>query len=273
MHIQAMMDALGNEHGTRLTHTTYRWLKVTLSGIFAEAVRRGLLETNPVTQKILIPKGRKRGRKTYAYSLAEIQQHLQAFAGDTPISITDESGVTYTASVSRAMTRALIGIAAYAGLRQGEIRGLWADDDLGDHLLIRRTIWRTFQKDETKTGEDDAAPGMVPIIQALRELLDPVRPQFGFIFVGFRGAVIDLENLAYRVMRPVFKAQGLAWYGWHAYRRGLAFNLHELGVDDLTIQAILRHSDVSTTRRHYIKSIPQHVTDAMQQLASRVRIM
>jgi integrase len=268
-----MMDALGDEHGTRLTHTTYRWLKVTLSGIFAEAVRRGLLDANPVTQKILVPKGRKRGRKTYAYSLAEIQQHLQAFAGDAPITITDESGMTYSASVSRAMIRALIGIAAYAGLRQGEIRGLWADDDIGDHLLIRRTVWRTVQRDETKTGEDDAEPGMVPIIPPLHELLDSVRPQFGFIFTGSRGAVIDLENLASRVVRPVLKAQGLAWHGWHAYRRGLASNLHELGVDDLTVQAILRHSDVSTTRKHYIKSIPQHVTDAMHQLASRVRIM
>jgi integrase len=180
MHIQAIMEALGNEHGTRLTHTTYKRLKVTLSGIFAEAVRRGLLDTNPVTQKILIPKGRKRGRKTYAYSLAEIQQHLQAFAGDTPITIADEDGMTYTSSVSRAVIRALIGVAAYAGLRQGEIRGLWADDDLGDHLLIRRTIWRTFQKDETKTGEDDVEPGMVPTIPQLRELLDSVKPPVRF---------------------------------------------------------------------------------------------
>jgi len=32
------------------------------------------------------------------------------------------------------------------------------------------------------------------------------------------------------------------WHGWHAFRRGLATNLHALGVDDKTIQAILRHS-------------------------------
>jgi len=39
------------------------------------------------------------------------------------------------------------------------------------------------------------------------------------------------------------------------------------------IQAILRHSDVSTTRKHYIKTVPQVVTDAMQQLASRLEVM
>jgi integrase len=56
------------------------------------------------------------------------------------------------------------------------------------------------------------------------------------------------------------------WKGWHAYRRGLATNLHALGVDDKTIQAILRHEDVSTTQRSYIKAPPRIVTDAMKQL-------
>ena len=29
------------------------------------------------------------------------------------------------------------------------------------------------------------------------------------------------------------------WQGWHPFRRGLATNLHDLGVPDKTIQAIL----------------------------------
>jgi integrase len=58
--------------------------------------------------------------------------------------------------------------------------------------------------------------------------------------------------------------------GWHAYRRGLATNLHELGVPDKVIQAILRHEDVSTTQRSYIKTVPRVVTDAMNQLEARI---
>jgi hypothetical protein len=54
------------------------------------------------------------------------------------------------------------------------------------------------------------------------------------------------------------------------YRRGLATNLHELGVPDKVIQAILRHEDVSTTQRSYIKTVPQLVTDAMNQLEARI---
>jgi integrase len=60
------------------------------------------------------------------------------------------------------------------------------------------------------------------------------------------------------------------WSGWHAYRRGLATNLHELGVPDIVIQAILRHEDIRTTQRSYIKTVPQVVTAAMKRLESQV---
>jgi len=97
-----------------------------------------------------------------------------------------------------------------------------------------------------------------------------VKPEHGFIFTGSRGAALDLENLADRVMKPALTARGLAWHGWHAYRRGLASNLKQMGVDDLTIQAILRHQDVNTTRRFYIKTVPQQVTDAMQMFGDKI---
>ena len=57
-----------------------------------------------------------------------------------------------------------------------------------------------------------------------------------------------------------------AWHGWHAFRRGLATNLHDLGVDDKTIQAILRHSNVAVTQACYIKTLPQQSIAAMQKL-------
>jgi integrase len=41
--------------------------------------------------------------------------------------------------------------------------------------------------------------------------------------------------------------------GWQAYRRGLATNLKKLGVEDTTIQCVLRHENVSTTQRFYIR--------------------
>jgi integrase len=57
-----------------------------------------------------------------------------------------------------------------------------------------------------------------------------------------------------------------AWHGWHAFRRGLGTNLAEMGVDDLTIQRILRHANVATTRQHYIKVRDLKVEAAMKLL-------
>lgn len=60
-----------------------------------------------------------------------------------------------------------------------------------------------------------------------------------------------------------------SWNGWHAFRRGLATNLHTLGVDDKTIQAILRHSNVALTINVYIKSVTESQVNAMDVLEAK----
>ena len=62
---------------------------------------------------------------------------------------------------------------------------------------------------------------MVPVIKPLRALLDAVKPK---------------QNLADRVMRPMLAAHKLQWHGWPGYRRGLATNVKQLGIDDLVIR-------------------------------------
>jgi integrase len=54
------------------------------------------------------------------------------------------------------------------------------------------------------------------------------------------------------VIKPALIKAGITWHGWHACRRGLATNLHRLGVPDIVIQAILRHCNVEVTREAYI---------------------
>jgi integrase len=49
--------------------------------------------------------------------------------------------------------------------------------------------------------------------------------------------------LASEVIRPALEAEKIPWYGGHAFRRGLATNLHRLGVSDKVIQQILRHAN------------------------------
>lgn len=59
------------------------------------------------------------------------------------------------------------------------------------------------------------------------------------------------------------------WHGWHAFRRGLGTNLHALGVDDKTIQEILRHSDMRLTMNVYVKSVSDSQVDALSALSEK----
>ena len=45
------------------------------------------------------------------------------------------------------------------------------------------------------------------------------------------------------MIRPAVEAVGLPWYRWHGFRRGIAYNLYELGANDKIVQRILRHAN------------------------------
>ena len=157
----------------------------------------------------------------------------------------------YEERINQAMlaTATVCGVAAFAGLRESEIRGLQRSDYDGNYLHVRRAVWRVHVG-ETKTPDSKSS---VPVITPLRKLLDAHVRRNGegeWLFTGERkGFALNLDNLAARTIRP---ALGDRWKGWHAFRRGLATNLFTLGVAPEVVQTILRHSDAATTRKHYI---------------------
>ena len=83
-------------------------------------------------------------------------------------------------------------------------------------------------------------------------------------YPGFRSkcanhVTCDIDSLHLTVYKTVSE--------WHAFRRGLATNLHQLGVQDKVIQRILRHSNVAVTQACYLKTADADVQRAMEQLA------
>lgn len=68
------------------------------------------------------------------------------------------------------------------------------------------------------------------------------------------------------VVVPALKNAGVEWEGYRAFRRGLATNLRALGVDDLTVMEILRHTDVAVARPSHIKRVSQKSVDGMNKL-------
>src|SRR5215475_10246401 len=114
----------------------------------------------------------------------------------------------------------------------------------------------------------------------------------GPIFQAGNGKPLNLDNLARRVIAPALsrcatcrkpedkhKPEGHVlqrdqalphWHGWHAFRRGLATNLHDMGVNDKTIQAILRHSNIGLTMNIYVKSVSESQVSAMDALGEKL---
>jgi integrase len=120
---------------------------------------------------------------------------------------------------------------------------------------------------EPKTRQSRAP---VPVIAQLAKRLDSHRcllgnPANGLMFLSPVGKPINLDALSADVIVPLVRKAGISWHGWHAFRRGLATNLHRLGVSDKTIQRILRHSNVAVTQGCYIKTADSDAAEAMRQ--------
>ncbi len=161
----------------------------------------------------------------------------------------------------------MVAAAAYTGVRKGELRGLLWENYDGEEIRITQSYWRG-KAQEPKTSNSRAP---VPVIAQLAERLTLHRElagnrAAGLIFTGPEGMPINLDALVADVIRPALDKAALFWHGWHAFRRGLATNLHRLGVSDKTIQRILRHANVAVTQAAYIKTVDADVAAAMRSL-------
>jgi integrase len=249
--IQRLLDEVAREDG--LGKTTLKHIKHLLSGIYRFAMQQGLYErANPVTAAS-IPEA-PGANETHAYSLEEVMQMVAALP---------EPAATVVLT------------AAFTGLRRGEIRGMrWENLESGEPLgfyRVSQSIWNGIVT-EPKTAKSKAP---VPIIGILAKRLEEHRarcgnPQAGPMFTNKIGKPLDLNELYRRIIKDILQASRIEWHGWHAFRRGLATNLHRLGVDDKTIQAILRHCNVAVTQNVYIKTVSADSVAAMQQLENSI---
>jgi integrase len=174
---------------------------------------------------------------------------------------------------------AVISVAAFAGLRMSEIRGLrWSDYD-GTSLTIARSVWRSH----IGPPKTQASADSVPVLPLLKKVLDSHRVRVNgqdheYIFAGEKnGAPLNLANLARRVIIPELantaadqEGPAVKWKGWHAFRRSLASNLYSAGVSPKIIQAILRHSDIHTTLQVYVQTPDTEAREALQKIEDQL---
>ena len=223
---------------------TIKRLKSLLSGIFSEAIRLGILDTGNPMQEVRIPTMQLRSpAETQAYSPEQVGAMLKTIIGPA---------------------RAVIAVFAYTGLRKAEVAALQCESWRDGALWVEKSARRT-QLTDPKSARNKAP---VPVIAPLERILDvhlDGRTE-GLIFTSSRGTPLNLDNFAKRTIRPVLEKLGVGWYGFHAFRRGLATNLNQMGVDLKVVQAILRHADFQTTMNHYVKAVPESARKAMENL-------
>jgi integrase len=236
-----------------------------------EALRLGCADAakgNPA-RLVKIPRAPDVG-ETHAYTLRDVE---------TMLAVLPEPAATVCA------------VAAFAGLRRSELRGLeWQDYD-GEQIMVMRSVWEKFTN-EPKTKRSKAPVPVIPRLQAVlaAHQLACGNPKSGPMFANGKGKPANLNNLLNRSILPVLDRCGVCreskeshiaakvsheyvrdgslpkWHGFHSFRRGLATTLYALGVDDMMVQQILRHQDVSVTRKHYIKTTSEQSVSAMAKL-------
>ncbi len=242
VHASRMLRAIADEND--LSKTTLQHIKSVLSGIFTHAKNEGAFDgANPI-QGTRIPSNAHEPRETYAYNLSQICRILEAL----PL-----------------LPKPVVATASFAGLREGELRGVEWADYTDDALHVNRSIWKNVvNRPKTRAS---AAP--VPVIRQLADILNAYRssmgnPKTGVMFhIGDRKPM-DCDKLAQRVIRPVVEAIGMDWYGWHGFRRGIASNLYALGANEKIVQRALRHAKPHVTKDRCIKAFDPAVLAAMK---------
>jgi integrase len=203
-----------------------------------------------------------------------------------PVTLDSEQARRLIATVKGERFAPILIVSLGLGVRRGEALGLRTVDvdlDAGSVTIAKglRYIPPTlrapgegpYRLTGTKTGETREVPLPAFVAEALRERLAErdieqraakVWAANDFVFCSPVGNSVPLQTL-YAWFKGALKRAGLPDMRWHELRASTITLLLDMGVDLLTIQRIVGHKDLATTRR-YVGKTPAAMTGAADRL-------
>ena len=163
----------------------------------------------------------------------------------------DSEDITAGMAEADIRLRAMIALAAYAGLRAKEIAQLhWRDVDFDN-----AEVWIR----DGKGGKD----GVVPLPDQLVRVLVEYGIGVGWVFPSQRGDHLSRQTVSQYVCQ--FFASRNMEARTHRLRHSYGTNMYRLLGDIVAVQELMRHDDISTTRG-YVRA-PERVTNRVRAFA------
>lgn len=256
-----------SKNSGRLIDPSYAKMIIdTLGSMLQWGVRRGYLVDNPVPHA-----KREIGAKSFAkietFTSFEMRRLLAAVEDSPTGNMRGQEART------KSMARAIIYLAAFCGLRKGEILALTWDSFAFDHRVVMVRHSLTPQPyDVIKGPKTDAGFRDVPlpsaVIAALEDWRRHVRPEpRGLIFRAKGGSPLGISF--YRnLWQPVLSRAGLdpktgdTWRHFHALRHFAGSAWLDAGATLPEVSRLLGHGDVAITAKIYAHAINDIAKDA-----------
>jgi integrase len=231
--------------GMRGTYSAWTQVAVfrVLVGTFALAVRRGIITRTPIDG--LAPSERPKQRNAKRVAVLDVKAMCRLVSAG-----------------ASERWRAALGLAGYAGLRLGEIRGLtWADVDFEENAIhVRRTLLPDGAAKPPKTA---AGIRTVPMLPALRRALaawklrSPRTRPTNLVICTADGTHVHERNLRRALEQAKTKAKlgcGEERLSWHSLRHSFASMFAtDLELPATTLARLTGHADAGFTLRVYAR--------------------
>ena len=219
--------------------------RIILNQIFNFAILEGELQYNPCTA-VRVPKASKKTRP--------------------PASTTDEEKILTSDHPWLFPLTALL-----TGLRKGEILALqWKDIDFDDNTIsVTKSVEHIGKKPHIKSTKTEAGERLVPLLQILKQRLEPHRGNpDSYIFSDDGGSSPLYEHRYTRLYNDYKRDVGITCTA-HQLRHSYATIAVEEDVNPKDLQNALGHADIATTMNIYAAARKRSVDKVAEKLNAK----